>query len=413
MADVRAFSPAQSGTRGPITDAERQQRALAAFESGGASSDAGLDAALDALVLFDEQYIFYFSGFKFIPTERPVGLIITRDGARTLFVPRLELEHAEQTTTVESVVTYPEYPGEVHPLSLLVDHLQKLAVSRVGADHDGYPVVAGYRPFALSQHLEVSLVSPALDAQMALKSEHELALIRESVYWGDVAHHLLQDYTKPGLGETEVVARACSEATEQMKAVRGGEYQQVNRWINGALAIYRGQIGANSALPHAMTNDAVFKRGDTLVTGAGADVFGYLSELERTMFIGEPSSDQRRYFQHMLALQDIAFETMKPGVRASDVDRAVTAYYQREGLQATWRHHVGHSLGQCIHESPFLDVGDDRELLPGMVFSVEPGIYVPDLGGFRHSDTVLITEDGLELLTYYPRDLESLVLSVN
>lgn len=395
---------------GPITDLERQQRALRAFEFAASGPATPGLAAIDAIVLFDEQYIFYYSGFKFIPTERPVALVITRDGARTLFVPRLELEHAKQTSTVEGVITYPEYPGEKHPMLLLVEHLRVLGVKRIGADHDGYPVVAGYRPFALSEHLEVLLVSPAIDAQMALKSEHEIALIRESVHWGDIAHHLLQDYTLPGLTENEVVGRACREATEQLKAAQGGEYRQVNRWINGALAIYRGQIGANSALPHAMTIDAVFEVGDTLVTGAGADVFGYLSELERTMFIGAPTAEQRRYFQHMLDLQEIAFETMAPGVRAADVDRAVLAYYENNDLQATWRHHVGHSLGQRIHESPFLDIGDDAELLPGMVFSVEPGIYVPGLGGFRHSDTVLITEDGLEMLTYYPRDLDSLVL---
>jgi Xaa-Pro aminopeptidase len=285
-----------------------------------------------------------------------------------------------------------------------------LGVKRAGVDHDGYPVVAGYRPHPLSQELPIEFVSPQIDAQMALKSEHELALIRESIYWGDVAHELLQCYTRPGLTESDVVGRACGEATERMRAARGGQYRQVNRWIHGALAIYRGQIGPNSALPHALTNDARFEAGFTLVTGAGADVYGYLSELERTMFIGEPNDEQRRYFGHMMNLQEIAFEAMVPGAPCSVVDVAVRAYYEREGLWETWRHHVGHSLGQRIHESPFLDIGDERLMEPGMVFSVEPGIYVPGLGGFRHSDTVLITDNGLEIMTYYPRELEDLVI---
>ena len=368
---------------------------------------------VDALVLFDEQYVQYYTGFVYSSTERPIGLVILRGGERTLFVPRLELEHAEQASVADAVLSYPEYPGERHPMLLLADHLRALGVKRVGVDHDGYPVVAGYQPFPLSRELPVELVSPQIDLQLALKSEHELALIRESIYWGDVAHELLQRYTRPGLSESEVVGRACREATELMRAARGGQYRQVNRWISGALAIYRGQIGPHSALPHALTNDAVFEVGHTLVTGAGADVFGYLSELERTMFIGEPSPEQRRYFDHMLNLQEIAFEAMAPGVPCAEVDRAVRAYYEREGLWDGWRHHVGHSLGQRIHESPFLDVGDEPLLQPGMVFSIEPGIYVPGLGGFRHSDTVMVTDSGIELMTYYPRGLEALIIPVD
>lgn len=385
----------------PIADAERQERARRLFEF--------VPQHLDAVVLFDEQYVQYYAGFVFIPTERPVGVAITRDGARTLLVPRLEQEHAAQTCVVEELLVYPEYPGEKHPIRVLADHLRALGVRSVGVDHDGYPPVMGYRPYPLSGELEVTFVSPQVDRQMALKSATELALVRESAWWGDLAHRLLQRYTRPGLTETEVVGRACREATSRMREWRGG-YRKVNRWIDGALAIYRGQIGPNSALPHAMTIDATFEVGQTLVTGASADAQGYISELERTMFIGEPSVEQRRYFDHMMAVQDIAFETIKPGARASEVDAAVQAYYRREGLMETWRHHVGHGLGQRIHESPFLDVGYDDVLEPGMVLSVEPGLYVPGLGGFRHSDTVLVTETGIERLTPYPRELEALVI---
>lgn len=389
----------------PISPEERAERAVRVFDF--------VPGGLDALVLFDAQYVQYYTGFIFSATERPIGLIISRGGERTLFVPRLEVEHAEQTSVADVVLSYPEYPGERHPILLLAEHLRGLGVRRVGVDHDGYPVIAGYQPFPLSKELAVEFVSPQIDLQLALKSEQELALIRESIYWGDIAHELLQRYTRVGLTETEVVGRACREATERMKEARGGYYRQENAWISGALAIYRGQIGPNSALPHALTNDARFEPGCTLVTGAGADVFGYLSELERTMFIGEPSAQQRHYFQHMLNLQEVAFEAIRPGEPSSAVDVAVRAYYESEGLWEHWRHHVGHSLGQRIHESPFLDIGDHTPMQPGMVFSIEPGLYVPGLGGFRHSDTVLVTETGVEIMTYYPRQLEDLIIPVD
>ncbi len=388
----------------PIGARERAERSRRIFDA--------LEADVSALVLFDDQYIQYYAGFVFHPTERPMALVIAPDGERTLFVPRLEREHAQGASDAERVVAYPEYPGEVHPIDLLVALLRDrgLAGGTIGVDHDGYPPVMGYVPAPLSARLPVRSVSPSCDGQMARKSPAEIALIRASARWGHRAHELLQAYTRVGAREQEVAGRATAEATAEMGAAMGAEYRPRNRWIQGALALYRGQIGPNSALPHAVTLNAAFAAGDTLVTGAGADVWGYLSELERTMVLGTPSTEQRRWFAHMRALQDIAFDTIRPGAAACEVDRAVWGYVEAHQLTPYWRHHVGHSLGQRIHESPFLDVGDTTILEPGMVLSVEPGLYVPGLGGFRHSDTVLVTEQGMEPLTTYPRDLESLTL---
>ncbi|WP_420593873.1 M24 family metallopeptidase [Deinococcus sp.] len=391
----------------PISFAERGTRARQVF--------GHLEAPQDALVLFDDQFIFYYCGFAFFPTERPTALIITAQGERILFVPRLEREHAQQTGEAERVVDYPEFPGEVHPADQLAALLGELGLARasLGVDYDGYPPVMGYDGPTLSEVLSgatISRVSRALDHQMALKSEAEVTLIRESARWGAQAHRLLQSYTRAGESETEVEARASKEATAEMIAALGPGYRGQNRWMSGAVALYRGQIGVNSALPHAMTSGATFQMGDTLVTGAGAAVWGYISELERTMFVGEASAEQRTFFQHMLNLQDIAFAALKPGATCASVDQAVRAYFERQQLWDHWRHHVGHSLGQRIHESPFLDIGDTRPLEVGMVLSVEPGLYVPGLGGFRHSDTILITPGGMELLTDYPRDLGSLIV---
>ena len=164
--------------------------------------------------------------------------------------------------------------------------------------------------------------------------------------------------------------------------------------------------------PGALANNITFKAGDVLVTGAGAPMWGYNSELERTMIIGPASDEQKRMFDHMVGLQYTAFAALRPGAKCSDVDRAVRAYYDKHDLMPYWKHHVGHAIGLRYHEGPFLDLGDNTELKPGMVFTVEPGLYAPGLGGFRHSDTVAITEGGIEIMTYYPRDLESLTLPV-
>jgi Xaa-Pro dipeptidase len=128
------------------------------------------------------------------------------------------------------------------------------------------------------------------------------------------------------------------------------------------------------------------------------------------MVIGPPNDDQKRMFEHMVALQDLALTAIRPGTPCAEVDRVVRGYYEQHGLWEHWRHHVGHAIGLRYHEGPFLDRGDCTEIVPGMVFTVEPGLYAADLGGFRHSDTVAVTADGLDVLTYYPRDLESLTL---
>jgi Xaa-Pro dipeptidase len=158
--------------------------------------------------------------------------------------------------------------------------------------------------------------------------------------------------------------------------------------------------------------NVTFMAGDVLVTGAGTAMWGYHSELERTMIIGPPDDVQRRFFEHTKAVQEVAFEALRPGAECSEVDRAVRRYYEAHDLMPYWKHHSGHGIGLRYHEGPFLDSGDHTVLQPGMVLTVEPGLYVAGLGGFRHSDTAVITQDGLELITYYPRDLESLTIPV-
>ncbi|MCY4010268.1 MAG: Xaa-Pro peptidase family protein [Anaerolineaceae bacterium] len=372
------------------------------------------DQGYDGIVIFDHQYILYYAGFAFIPTERPIAFAMNVRGERALFVPRLEVEHAQSLALIDRVDHYLEYPDRRHPMALFAQTLQEMGIQgRIGADRDGYPWVMGYRGPPLSELMAAEVVSivATIEDQMMVKSPAEVALIAESCKWGNLAHMLLQRYTRPGITETEVSQRASDEATRAMLDAIGPIYRSQS-WYGNASAGYRGQIGRNAAIPHALANNIVFQEGDVLVTGAGAAVWGYTSELERTMFIGPPTAGQRRFFDHMVALQDLALATIEPGRPCADVDRAVRAYYEEHDLWSHWKHHVGHAIGMRYHEGPFLDHGDATIIQPGMLFTVEPGLYSAELGGYRHSDTVLVTEDGIEFLTYYPRDIESLTIPV-
>lgn len=367
------------------------------------------------VVLFDRDYILYYTGFAFIPTERPIVFVMNAKGERGLFVPRMEVEHAQSNVAVDRVGHYLEYPSDPHPMQVMKTFLVDMGISgKVAADDDGYPWIFGYRGPKLTElgNIMVHPVRPAVEDQMMIKSPAELNLLRESCRWGNLALRLLQRYTVVGATETEVEKRASSEATLAMLDSIGPLYKAQSMLSGGAYGIYRGQIGRNAAIPHALANNITFQAGDVLVGESTAPVWGYVSELERSMVLGTPTDDQRRFFDHMVALQDTAIAAFETAKRCCDIDLAVRAYYEKHDLTDYWRHHTGHAIGSRYHEGPFLDKGDETELKPGMVFTIEPGLYHPQIGGFRHSDMVVTTENGLEIMTYYPRDLESLTLPV-
>jgi Xaa-Pro dipeptidase len=370
-------------------------------------------AGKSAAVLFDPHHVMYYTGFAFIPTERPIAFVLTADGRGGMLVPRLELEHAGANAAVAEVTHYDEFPGGTQPMALLKELLEALGVrGGLVADTPGYPWMFGYRGPSLAELYgeDVGEIAGVVEDQMQVKSPAEIALLRESSRWAGIAHRLLQDYTRPGVTETEVERRASSEATDALLGELGAGYRGQSQWYHGVWAGYRGQIGRNAAIPHTFAGNIVFAAGDTLVSEATAPLWGYHSELERTLVIGPPSDEQKRLFEHMLALQDLAVDALRPGRTCAEVDERVRAYYERHDLWGNWRHHTGHCIGLRYHEGPFLDHGDPTVIEPGMVFTVEPGLYDPSLGGFRHSDTIAVTDDGVDWLTDYPRDLESLTL---
>ncbi|GAB5493094.1 MAG: di/tri-peptidase [Phototrophicaceae bacterium] len=370
---------------------------------------------LNGVILFNADYVLYYTGFAFIPTERPVAFVMSKEGEKAMFVPRMEVEHAKANALIDTVSHYTEYPDKPHPMTGLSKLLSEMAISgHIGADNDGYPRLFGYRGAKLSAlgDFEIFDIVDAIEDQMAIKSQAEIDLLIESTKWSTLALNLLKKYTVVGITETEAVQRANFEATQAMMNAIGSIYKAQGWQKDGAYAEYRGQIGRNSAIPHALANNITFQRGDVLVAESTARVWGYQTELERTFIMGEASPEQARFFQHMLNLQNIAFEMIKPNVLCSDVDKAVRAYYEKEDLLPYWRHHTGHAIGSRYHEGPFLDIGDDTVIQEGMVFTIEPGLYHMDLGGFRHSDTIVVNRDGIEIITYSPSDLDAMTIPV-
>jgi Xaa-Pro dipeptidase len=367
---------------------------------------------LSGVVLFDQSYIQYFTSFNFLSTERPV-VVAFGDGQRLAFVPEFEIERTQAEGDFDRVESYPEYPGTEHPLRILAPLLADLGLrNAIGADSDGYPGILGYQGPALSEvtGATVSTVAPFVESMMVRKSPAEIELIRQSARWCEHAHRLLQQYSVPGATEAEASLRAGYEATIAMLAELGPDYAGQLGSQDGVTAGYRGQIGRRSAWAHAVAHNIAFQEGDMLVSETAAPIWGYNAELERGMVVGTPTDEQRRLFEHTVAGQQVAFDAVRPGVTCADVDQAVLDYFAKHDILPLWKQHTGHAIGLRNHEAPFLDVGDHTPVESGMVFTIEPGVYQEGRGGFRHSDTVVVTDDGIEILTDYPRDLDSLTI---
>ncbi len=197
------------------------------------------EAGLSGVVLFDPYYVLYYAGFAFVPTERPIAFVLGADGTRALVVPRLEVEHAEAKSTLDRVEHYLEYPGDPRAEDVFARTLSDMGLTgSIGADQDGYPWILGYRGPTLSELSGASVVRlvAEIEAQMAIKSEAEIALIRESIRWSNLAHRLLQRYTRVGVTETEVSQRASDEATFAMLDAIGEIYSAQSFFSSGASA---------------------------------------------------------------------------------------------------------------------------------------------------------------------------------
>ncbi len=377
---------------------------------------------LDGLCLFSSTSIEWVSGFYHLQTERPVCLAVT-PATVAITVPRLEYDRAtsDKFPTLDHVYHYYDYPGgdgtypqhpQRTPEATIAEMLTDLGVDTVAADSNGAPGHWGYQGPALDAFAPVTVEQVDWITDLRThKSPVEIDLLETSATWGNLAHEKLTEYATPGRHELWVAQRASLDASLSMLDALGERYES---HLRGGLPAHAGFLaGPNTARPHGLTANRRLQAGDVLVTGASANVGGYVSELERTMFLGDPDSEDRHYFQLMHEAQSIAIDTSGPGVRCSRVDQAVHDYFDEQGVLEYAQHHTGHNIGLEGHERDFIDRGSETVMEPGHVYTIEPGLYVPDRAGYRHSDTIYITDDGVEPITYYPRSLDANIIPLS
>jgi Xaa-Pro aminopeptidase len=371
----------------------------------------------DAIYLTNPTNIFYLTNISIISTERPFALIIPVDGSPIAFSPSVEKNHLEYRNSIagniiNQIYYYFDYPGEVHPLNKVVDIIKEFKIKSLATDNlIGANPIWGYKGPKLSDLLQkegikVDNLGEIINEMRLIKSNEEIELIKESGKWAARSIKIAMDLIEENKWDWEIALDASMKVLHEMNK-QYSPYLPLRESV-GMVVGFRGQVGEFSSYPHALVSERPIRKGDILGIGAGPEIGGYYSELERTLIFGKPNERILNYFDKMLELREEAFDTLRPNISASEVDKAVMEKAKKLKVEEFLRHHTGHGLGLEGHEPPFLDIGYNVELKPGMVVSIEPGIY-NNYGGFRHSDTVLVTKNGNELLTNFP-DEEELIL---
>jgi Xaa-Pro dipeptidase len=373
-----------------------------------------MELNLDGVCIFSPMRNFYFSGFHHLATERPVALVIPAQGNMALMVPSLEEENIpERTPHIKEIKAYREYPGQKHPMMYLKDLLieKGLLGKRLGIDSDGWGGGWGYRGPSLAEispKTELINIRDVIDKMRVIKSSEELDLIRISAYFANTIHGLLMRNIEIGQTEIEI----CLRTNLEMARFETSSYGETWEPLSGSGTSIGITSGWKTARNHRATGARKIRQGDVILTEAAPSVGGYMCELERMLIVGKPTEKHKLYFDLEIKAQDVAFNAIRPGRKCSDVERDVNKFLEENGILQLTRTHIGHSIGIDPHELPFLDEGDDSLIQPGMVFCVEPCLFIPGFAGFRHSDTVMVMQDSIERITTFPRDLNSLTILV-
>lgn len=230
-----------------------------------------------------------------------------------------------------------------------------------------------------------------VDARRRVKSQEELAYLEIAEAIGDQALAAVLPKIKPGMTELAVAA----ELEYQMK-LAGAEGLSFSTIVAS---------GLNSSMPHAIPGEKKLEVGDFITMDFGCKFRGYCSDMTRTVVLGTASEKQREVYQAVLEAQLAALDAIRPGMAGKDVDRIARDLIAQAGYGDCFGHGLGHSVGLFIHENPRLSPAEETILEPGMIETVEPGIYIPGFGGVRIEDMIVITEDGYKNLTHSPKEL--------
>lgn len=350
---------------------------------------------LDYYIAFDPVNIYYLTNFAFYIHERPFILVIAREGLPKMLIPLLERGHFEQRTLIDhESITYYEFPARKG--ENWYDHYQKLIESntKVGIESVMPMGIADKTPGK-------KVVTDIIEDVRIIKTDYEIGRTAHACKIVNKGHKTLLKMCRPKVLEFALY----KEVTNAMTSKIVQDIPNANfKATQTTGAVWPPSISHDPHLvPHIF---AEMEEGGPHVSIVQAQVDGYGVEIERTFFLGKVPEKAKKPFKTMFEARSMAYDLLKPGTIMSEIDIKVRKFIKDLGYGDYILHRTGHGLGITGHEAPYIAEGYDHKLEPGMIVSVEPGIYIPGVGGFRHSDTVLITKDGYQKLTEAPETLE-------
>lgn len=344
---------------------------------------------LDAIMLFPSSNLHYMTGFKTFPGERLLLAIMPLEGDPFFVAPKLYESQLRKDACIKEMILWKD---EENPYEILKKALEErnLADSRVAVDDTMW----AEQLLHISQNitkLSFTPIGELMNSIRLAKSQIEIDMIKKSSSIVDGVVEEMKKAIKPGMTEIEVAALM------EYEMRKSGSEGPAFETIVGS--------GPNSAIPHYNAGEREIKSGEFVVLDFGATYKGYCSDTTRTLCVGEPTDKMREIYNIVKEAQEIGVKTVKPGIKAKEVDDAVRSYIEEKGYGEYFTHRTGHGLGLQVHEEPYISGISETVLEPGMVFSIEPGIYIEGEFGVRIEDIVVVTEDGCERMNKTSKEL--------
>jgi Xaa-Pro aminopeptidase len=343
---------------------------------------------LDALLVAHPPNVRYLCGFT-----GSAGVLVITEKKRVFFTDGRYTEQAGAEVQGARIVI--AHKGPLAAAASWLSKHQKIRSrlsSKIGIEGEHITVAARSRlAGALPSGFRLREAPALIEQARMVKDEEEIARLRSAVLLGASLFDRALETIRPGVRETEVAA-------EMEYAARKAGAQE----MSFATIIASGE---RSALPHGRASQAAIPAQGFVVCDFGVILAGYCSDMTRTVYVGRPSAEAREVYQAVQQAQQAAVDAVRPGISVGEVDGAARKSLQKSGLAKYFTHSTGHGVGLEIHEAPRLAAGQSQVLLPGMVITIEPGVYVPGKWGVRIEDVVVVTERGCEVLTPTSKEL--------
>ncbi|WP_110927212.1 M24 family metallopeptidase [Bacillus massiliglaciei] len=345
----------------------------------------------DAAVITAPDNVFYCSGFLSDPHERLLLMMIFQDAEPLLVCPQMETSDAKRAGWSGEIIGYTDIENPWGKIKQAVSSrnltLKKIAVEKEHMNVERFEQVQAI----FSNPLLISAEEKLRELRM-IKTESEMTKIREACRLADFA-------IETGVSEI-------SEGKTEMEILAAIEYEMKKAGVSQMSFSTMVLTGKNGASPHGNPGQTKVQRGDLVLFDLGVVFEGYCSDITRTVAFGDISDQQAEIYETVRLAQEAALAASIPGALCSEVDLAARSLIRSKGYGDFFPHRLGHGLGISVHEYPSLTETSQLSLKPGMVFTIEPGIYVPDIAGVRIEDDVYVTADGHETLTKYPKSLQ-------